>query len=59
MSMISAGIAESNNKWKDELVQKLENAIELPPNHDHFDCCISIAQVKDIINELKEFYFSE
>jgi len=59
MSIISAGIAEANNEWKDELVDKLETAVKLPDFPDEMDYSIALAQVHEIIKELKEFYFTE
>lgn len=55
MSMASSGIAETNNKWKNDLVDKLENAVKV----DGFYYSEAVDRVKKIIDELKEFHFSE
>ena len=49
MSIMSAICAEADNKVKDEWVRKLKIAIE---NND-------MEHVKDIVEEMDKFYFSE
>ena len=53
MSIVSAHIAEIQNKWKDELITKLEKAVNFK------DPVAGIERVKRIIEELRNIHFTE
>ena len=53
MSIVSSLIAEENNKWKDQIIQKLEKAVNFK------DPVAGIEKVKRIIEELKNYHFTE
>jgi uncharacterized protein involved in tolerance to divalent cations len=53
MSIVSSFMADAQNKWKDEIVQKLEKAVNFK------DPVKGIEKVKRIIEELKNYHFTE
>lgn len=62
MSIISSILADANNEWKDELVKKLEKALEpvtIPENVQLIDYINAINNVKNVLIYLKGFYFEE
>jgi hypothetical protein len=62
MSIASAGIAEGNNKWKNDLVKKLKTAVGDRISRqvwEHIDYVQAINDVIKIIDELEKFNFTE